>query len=268
MLAQRPTSSWLSLADSGFGPSALRFGATFVSTEAVAAEPWRLVSAIFVHYGFLHFLLNMLGLANLGRTAEPALGTARLLIAYLVSGVVGFATTVMYTHVCGEPYGMTAGASGAVLGMMGVVLGWSIRRRDPRWKEFALEALLYGVLFGFAVNASRLGPMVNNSAHIGGLICGTILGAIYAGARPRSDLWANLGAAVGVIACLVSLILSHQSPLGKSSGRLREAPAPNAEPVHAMRLGPSLSPGGRQVRLPGEAHPEGPALAPPAPGSL
>lgn len=215
---------------------ALRFGAILVDTAAVATEPWRLISAIFVHYGVLHIGMNMLGLANLGRIAEPAVGTARFVIAYLFTGVIGFATTVLYAHFSGGTFGTTAGASGAVLGMMGVVLGWLIRKRDPRWKDFAVQALFYGVLFGFAVNASSMGIMVNNSAHIGGLLSGTLFGIAFAGARPRSDLWTNLVAGVAVVACVVSLVLPHWSPLGQKIRLLSEAPlAPS--PVSARDAG-------------------------------
>jgi rhomboid protease GluP len=203
----------------------LRFGAILVNVNAVAAEPWRLLSGVFVHYDVLHILMNMLGLANLGRIAEPAIGTARFVIAYLVTGVVGFACTILYAALYDGNYGTTAGASGAVLGVMGVVLGWLIRRRDPRWKGFAMQALLYGVVFGFVVNASKVGLLVNNSAHIGGLLCGTILGALFAGSRPRSDLWVNLLAALGVIAAVASTFLPHWSPLAERRRLSSQAPA-------------------------------------------
>ncbi len=228
-LASAP-GQWLALLLRGSPHDALRFGAMLVNEDAVAAEPWRLLSAIFVHYGILHLVMNMLGFANLGRTAEPMVGTARFIVAYLVTGIVGFAATVTYAHLYGESYGTTAGASGAVLGTMGLVLGWLLRRRDPQWKDVAVQAIFYGVIFGFAVNMSSMGVMVNNSAHIGGLVSGTLLGVLYAGGRRRTNLLANLCAAIFVVAALVSLILPHRSPLGRTRPvlTLNEAPAQGA----------------------------------------
>jgi rhomboid protease GluP len=192
----------------------LRFGALVVDRPHAEAEPWRLLSAVFVHFGLLHVGMNLLGLSNLGRIAEPAVGPARLLLAYVITGIVGFAASVGYAAYQGAPGGLTAGASGAIFGVMGVILGWMIRRRDARWKQFAVQAVFYSVIFGFAMNASRSGIRVNNSAHLGGLLAGTILGLIYAGRRSRSDLWVNLAAGVSVAACAASLILSQRSPAG------------------------------------------------------
>jgi rhomboid protease GluP len=220
----------------------LRFGAILVSTEAVVMEPWRLLSAIFVHYSGLHFAMNMLSLASLGRTAESAVGTARFVIAYVVTGFVGFAATMLYAALHGGSYGSTAGASGAVLGVMGVILGWLIRRRDPRWKGFAVQALVYGVLFGFMVNRSNAGILVNNSAHIGGLLCGTILGVIFAGARPRSDLRVNVLAALGVVVSVASILLPHWSPLAERRRFSSDAP-PALAPVSSKDAAASAEPG-------------------------
>jgi hypothetical protein len=98
--------------------------------------------------------------------------------------------------------------------MMGLILGWMIRRRDPRWRTFAVEAVFFSVLLGFGVNATGSGVVVNNSAHLGGLVCGVLFGVAYASPRPRpSDLIANVGAAIALIACVVSLVLAQRSPI-------------------------------------------------------
>jgi rhomboid protease GluP len=197
----------------GSASNALRFGAALLAPAYVAREPWRLLSAVFVHYGFLHFVMNMLSAANLGRIAEPLVGSARFIAAYLIAGLVGFMVTAVQVGLHGASYGTTAGASGAVLGVLGVLIGFHVRRRDPRFRAYAMQALIYGVLFGFAVNASGLGVMINNSAHIGGLTCGALLGFVYGGARPRSDLFANLLAGLCVLASIVALALAARSPV-------------------------------------------------------
>jgi membrane associated rhomboid family serine protease len=205
----------------GSAKELLRFGALIIEPDRAAAAPFRLLSAVFVHVGLLHVGMNMLGLSNLGRIAEPAVGSARLLVAYVVTGVAGFATSVAWAAAGGMHGAITAGASGAVFGVMGVILGWMLRRRDPRWKQFAVQAVFYSVIFGFAMNASHSGIQVNNSAHIGGLACGTIFGLIYAGRRAQTDLWANIAAGISIAACAASLLLSQRAaPAPVKSGPL------------------------------------------------
>jgi membrane associated rhomboid family serine protease len=205
----------LPLLSGGNPADSLRFGALLIAPGAQAFEPSRLLSAVFVHYGLVHIGLNLLALVQLSRAVEPAIGTSRYLIAYVTTGIVGFATTTAYVLITGSPPMMfTAGASGAIFGVMGLILGWMIRRRDPRWRTFAVEAVFFSVLLGFGLNATGSGVVVNNSAHLGGLVCGVLFGVFYASPRARrSDLWVNVGAAVALAACVASLVLAQRSPV-------------------------------------------------------
>jgi MYXO-CTERM domain-containing protein len=229
----------------------MRFGAMPIDFEAVAREPWLLVSCVFVHFGILHIGLNMMGFSSFARISEPAIGPGRLLIAYVVSGIAGSVATIALSMfdapgvlgsiqrlILASPRGVpfvatTAGASGAVFGVMGLVLGWLLRRRDSRWKTFAMEAVLFGVFFGFAANASPGSKIaVNNAAHLGGLITGILFGLAYAGGRRRAPSWVvNGGAALCVIVCVGSLILAQLSPRWRTlDGTLTELPGkPPAE---------------------------------------
>jgi membrane associated rhomboid family serine protease len=192
---------------------AIHFGALLTIGEVVRAEPYRLLSAVFVHAGALHLGMNMLALANLSRVVEPAVGSARYAIAFVASGIVGFATTAAYTAINGEVI-PTLGASGAIFGLMGLILGVLWRRRDPRWKSFAIQAVLFSVLLGFGINASKMGILVNNSAHLGGLGCGVAIGWVHASQRPRvSEAVVNVVALFAMAACVASLLLAHASPL-------------------------------------------------------
>lgn len=211
----------------------MRFGGMPVDLEAVVREPWLLVSCVFVHFGVLHIGLNMMGFSSFARISEPAIGPARLVIAYVVSGIAGSVATIVLSAfdapgvlgtlqrlILARPRGgipfvaTTAGASGAVFGVMGLVLGWLLRRRDSRWKTFAMEAVLFGVLFGFAANASPGSKIaVNNAAHLGGLLAGIAFGLVYAGGRRRAPSWlVNGGAALCVLACIGALVLAQLSP--------------------------------------------------------
>ncbi|TKD06315.1 rhomboid family intramembrane serine protease [Polyangium fumosum] len=206
---------------------ALRFGS--VAGPLVFAEPWRLVSAIFVHYGALHLVMNMFALTSLGRVAEPAVGPARFVLTYLTAGVFGWVASIAYTILFdASGGGQTAGASGAVFGIMGLVLGMLYRQRNPQWKRFAVQAVLYSLLLGFAINQARVGILVNNIAHLGGLIVGVLFGLYFAKPAPssgrsgKSDLGLNVAAAIGLLTCVASLVLAQRSPTWRELEQYRE----------------------------------------------
>ncbi|MCC6557638.1 MAG: rhomboid family intramembrane serine protease [Polyangiaceae bacterium] len=187
----------------------LRSGSLLIH-PALPLEPFRLLSAVFVHFGALHFGMNMLALTNLARVAEPAAGSARFAIAYVATGIFGFAASAVWSALVDHGPIHTAGASGAIFGIMGLILGWLVRRRDPRWKQFALQAVVYSLLFGVMVRA-------NNAAHVGGLLAGVVFGIAFAGARrPRAEPLVNLLAALSLAACVAALVLAHLSPLWRS----------------------------------------------------
>jgi membrane associated rhomboid family serine protease len=195
----------------------LRLGALVAEPALVAEEPFRLLSAVFVHFGLLHFAMNAYAYVDLSRVAETFLGAGRFAVAFVVSGIAGFAATAVFGAIAGGPPAFTAGASGAIFGLMGVVLGALVARRDPKWKSFALRAVLYSVLFGFAVNASGSGILVNNTAHVGGLVVGALVG--WLGRRPpipgsrSARIWGALGvAAFAASVASVALALRSQLP--------------------------------------------------------
>lgn len=211
--AQYSRGKEISLLGGGHKADIVRFGALDLRPDMVAEEPWRLLAAVFVHFGVIHVGMNLMGLMSLARVAEPAVGTARFTIAYVVTGIAGFAVTVLTGLISGQgAFGFTAGASGAVFGVMGLILGFMLRRRDPRWKQFAVQAVLFSVVFGFAVNSMNAGVLVNNSAHLGGLGAGILFGLLFAGPRRAgSDLLVNVGAALALLACVASLALAQLS---------------------------------------------------------
>lgn len=196
---------------------AVRFGA--VHSSFVPYEPWRLLSAVFVHSGIVHLLGNLSFLTWLGRVAEPAIGSSRFVLAYIATGIAGFVASSAYGHLF-EPYrgAPTAGASGAVFGITGLVLGMLYRQKNPQWKGFAVQAVLFQLLIGFAINQANLPIKINNVAHIGGLVIGLVFGAAYAARanltrRPtRTEFLLNVGAIVGLLVCLASLVLAQKSP--------------------------------------------------------
>ncbi len=81
-------------------------------------EPWRMLSAVFVHLGVLHLVMNMSALAWLGRAIEGSLGSWRMIAIFVISGLAGFYLSCLY-YGPGPP---TAGASGAIFGLVGAQL--------------------------------------------------------------------------------------------------------------------------------------------------
>ncbi|RMH39456.1 MAG: rhomboid family intramembrane serine protease [Deltaproteobacteria bacterium] len=138
-----------------------------------AGQWWRIPTSVFVHVGLPHLLLNMYGLWALGRFVEHMFGSVRTAAIYAVAGVAGAAASYLVSGAA-----LSAGASGAVLGLAGALLAELGLRRDAypkRWRSglFRLLLLLTGanVAIGFAY------PAIDQAAHLGGLAAGAVMAA-------------------------------------------------------------------------------------------
>jgi rhomboid protease GluP len=151
----------------------LRAGAN--SSELVAAgESERLLTAVFLHAGLLHLLLNAFGVIIISRWLEPRIGSARLLLAFLVCGVAGnVVSAVVYA---GDGV-ISAGASGGAMGLFGAAAPIFFGlRRDPRMRQ-RLSAILVAVLFTLLLGFVE--PRIDNAAHLGGFLPGVLLGLLF-----------------------------------------------------------------------------------------
>ncbi|MCC6217446.1 MAG: rhomboid family intramembrane serine protease [Polyangiaceae bacterium] len=186
----------------GLGAEALRWGALMAG--AVRVEPWRYLSAVFVHLGILHAAFNLLALHRIGGGVERAVGSARFLVAFGVTGVLGFVASDLWYG----PRLFTAGASGAIFGLGGVRVGWLLVARDPAWKQAAIELTLYAVI------ATLLLPRVNDTAHVVGGLAGVGCGALFGRERrgPGRDRAARVLAAAVALASVGSVLLAQRSP--------------------------------------------------------
>jgi membrane associated rhomboid family serine protease len=172
-----------------------------------SGEAWRLLSACFVHMGAWHLGLNLWVLWQVGRVLEGVLGTGRFVLVYVVSGLAGFALSLAL-----QP-SLTAGASGAVFGVVGALLAVAAVTRHRRWGQVLIGALIPFVVATFAMGI--LLPMVNNVAHFGGLAMGLCLGfGLIVGEDDQRRLSAvdrepastsSRGWVVGLLALVVSL---------------------------------------------------------------
>lgn len=205
----------------GFKPSTnLRFGA-LLGPPIIGFEPWRVLSAVFLHGSGLHIVMNMLSLMNLGRSLEPHFRSARFMLLYLLSGALGFCATIWWQ---GER-AFSVGASGAIFGLLGAFIGALIIRRNPGWQRVFMSNLIMAFALAYFV------PNVDNSAHAGGFVAGVLLGVLLELERqPRKrDRLMNGLAVAGVLAVLASIVLSALSPVWKAQRHAEEARAERAE---------------------------------------
>ena len=128
-------------------------------------EFWRIATYSFLHFNWLHLLLNVGLLFWIGRIVEQKIGTARGALIYFVS-VLCSAAVILLVHNWHPKQGGTVGASGGVFGLLGAALIISYRRNGER----RLQKWLWIVLLaGFGVS---LLPDVSMAGHIGGIIGG------------------------------------------------------------------------------------------------
>lgn len=164
-------------------------------------EYWRILTAGFLHFGFLHLLFNMFSLYILGGLLEPAVGRLRFGVIYFVSLLAGSFGALLFA-----PNSMTVGASGAVFGLMGAaVVVMRHRGIDP------MESGL-GIWIGLNLLITFTIPGISIGGHIGGLLGGVIAAALMFELpdRVRMPRLAPtlLAGAVGVLAVVGSIAVS------------------------------------------------------------
>ena len=157
---------------------------------AVAAgEWWRLLTSGFLHYGLLHLGFNMLVLFQLGTLLEPAVGRLRFAALYATSLLGGAFGALLVS-----PTAFTAGASGAIYGLLGAVVV-IMRRRGVDVMRSGLGGLLViNLLFTFVI------PGISIGGHLGGLAAGAAAGLVLeaAGDRDRKSRLMGLAGCVAI----------------------------------------------------------------------
>ena len=194
----------------------IRFGAYSYPLIVQNGEYWRLITNTFLHIGSFHFLLNMGILFILGNLLEGLYGKSRFIILYLISAVGGSLASLIFVRTA-----IGAGASGAIFGLMGVVVALGLQHKDRlplrRGRVFGLRLLPFIVLdvvLGFII------PHINIAAHLGGLLVGFSVGlvlppAIYADGE-RESYGVKAAAAVFVGLTVLSGAVTIQRYFGRS----------------------------------------------------
>jgi membrane associated rhomboid family serine protease len=162
-----------------------------------AGEWWRLVSAGFVHVGWIHLGANVLFGLGWSRLVERALGSARFLAVYLLAGVGASAASLLAQDVVG------AGASGSLFGMIGATLVLH-RRTLPGWGPFLRSPAtvqVVGSLAAWTAVALLGGLPIDHAAHAGGLVTGGAAAWLVTAPGPRpAGRWLAFAAALLAVA--------------------------------------------------------------------
>jgi membrane associated rhomboid family serine protease len=157
----------------------LNFGAAHFALTFEHGQFHRLVTPIFLHIGLMHLVMNTAWLVLAGLRAERFFGHLKFVIIYLASGIIGGIAMMLIS-----PNAVGAGASGAIFGILGALLAYTIITKKA---VETFTTLTLGILIGINIFAGfampgMLGAETNiaHAAHIGGLISGFILGLLFA----------------------------------------------------------------------------------------
>ncbi len=143
------------------------FGANYILLTK-AGEYYRLITSGFLHIGVIHLLLNMYSLYIVGTQVEYFYGKVKYIIIYLFSLIMGSLFTVALSSV----NTVSAGASGAIFGLLGSILYFGVKYRGYIGNSLVnqiVPVVILNLIIGFTT------PGIGNAAHIGGLVGGYLI---------------------------------------------------------------------------------------------
>lgn len=173
----------------------LAYGAKYNSLIN-AGEWWRLITPVFLHIGWIHLLVNMYSLFILGPYVEKLYGSARFVFFWIATGVAGVVASylasssgmrggVLARFLFRGGDGPSAGASGALFGLIGVLFVFGIKFRHELPEGFKrafgtgmIPTILINLFIGYTI------PYIDNAAHLGGFVAGALLALFVGYKRP------------------------------------------------------------------------------------
>jgi membrane associated rhomboid family serine protease len=224
VMVARGISMWMPTTDQLMG-----WGANNAGNVLLGGEWWRIVTAMFVHVGILHLATNMWCLWNLGLLAEPLMDSFGLFALYILTGAAGNLLSTLYNWYKfhdSSIFPAGAGASGAVFGIAGaliVLLRSKLLPVPPEEVRKLRKSVIYfaaiNLVIGLSVNFGKgfTGVEVDNSAHIGGFLCGLIFAApmVPRIGSPRSDFNLRLRLSVALTVLLLVLFGFYLAQLAR-----------------------------------------------------
>lgn len=148
----------------------------------LSGEYWRLVTAMFLHGGPAHIFFNMMWVKNLAPITRSLMSAPQVILVFLLSGLAGNIAAVFFPLFKAVVFGSSLrnvaviGASGAIFGIMGAII--VVGREKGGLAGFLLVKQVISwaaiiIVLGFLI------PGISNSAHIGGLLAGLLLGKLF-----------------------------------------------------------------------------------------
>ena len=194
-----------SLAGGGFASGGrgtiMQNGQLYGPAVAYGHDYYRLVTSGFLHAGFFHLLMNMIFIWILGNLLEPALGTARFLMLYVVSLLCGSMGALLL-----EPQVPVVGASGAAFGLLGAAIVMARRRGTNIWDSGLGPVLAINLVITFLVPGIAIG------AHVGGVLGGFLAGFVL------EEVGERRGAAASLVACALIGVAAVVIGISAASG--------------------------------------------------
>lgn len=181
-------------------------GALYGQLTVLKGEWWRLLSAMFLHGGMTHLLMNMFSLYLIGRGAETYFDTKSYLSIYFFSGLIGGLVS-LYVH----PVSVGVGASGAVFGVFGALAGFFLahKKKIASYTKSFMKDFTVIIVINLVIGLSI--PSIDVSAHIGGLIVGFIGG--FALSKDPRWIWIYSTAMVLAILAIASYLTDRYAQL-------------------------------------------------------
>lgn len=165
---------------------------------------YRIITSGFTHFGVVHLAMNMVSLYFLGQFVEPALGRTKFVSLYLASLLAGTAGALVL-----QPgFGITAGASGAIFGLLGAA-AVGLRHRGIGIMQTGIgTSIILNLVLTFSINGISIGGHLGGLA--GGAICGYVMLAPHHKGFPK---WASYvtPAVVAVVSVAVCFLVSHHA---------------------------------------------------------
>jgi rhomboid protease GluP len=149
-----------------FEPRAIRIGGQY----------WRMVTSLFLHAGSLHLLFNLYALFVIGPGLERIIGSVRFALYYLLAGLGSSAGVLLLHWSDSSRLEQLVGASGCVMGIVGVWAGYLFRHRHEPFASRRLKNIVLIVAVQTAFDLST--PQVSMAAHLSGLATGVVLGLL------------------------------------------------------------------------------------------
>lgn len=166
----------------------LKHGAMYVPSLVEQKQYYQLFTSMFLHFGIGHLGNNMLILFVVGQQVEEEMGNIRYLILYLSSGLCGNIISALW-DIHTASYAVSAGASGAIFGLIGALFYIAVHGRNRRG-NLSVRNILFMILISLYYGFSSSG--VDNAAHVGGLCAGFVLAVcLYRknDRKYRADIW-------------------------------------------------------------------------------